>query len=192
MCGLVVSSMVKLQEEMKARVGPWLECLASSVQSLLTVCPDGIVIHEQSHGHALDRWTDELWVLALRRNGRGLGRFPCHDDPQLLGLRDGRVGFQGIRNYLYSLNDTINPSTYKTLDRSGYFGVHRRGVGGDAVGSGAEPHRQARLHGQPVPPTPFSNWVLEGDFNLGQEAPRAEVWELAHCPARAELRRVER
>ncbi|KAK0434554.1 Fungalysin metallopeptidase-domain-containing protein [Desarmillaria tabescens] len=34
---------------------------------------------------------------------------------------------QGIRNYPYSLNDTINPSTYQTLDKPGYWGVHAIG-----------------------------------------------------------------
>ncbi|KAK1235572.1 hypothetical protein PQX77_001193 [Marasmius sp. AFHP31] len=33
----------------------------------------------------------------------------------------------GIRNYPYSMNDTINPSTYKTLDKPGYWGVHAIG-----------------------------------------------------------------
>ncbi|KAJ9111713.1 hypothetical protein QFC19_001073 [Naganishia cerealis] len=34
---------------------------------------------------------------------------------------------KGIRNYRYSTNDTVNPSTYKTLDRPGYWGVHAIG-----------------------------------------------------------------
>ena len=33
----------------------------------------------------------------------------------------------GIRNFPYSLNDTTNPSTYKTLDKPGYWGVHAIG-----------------------------------------------------------------
>jgi len=33
----------------------------------------------------------------------------------------------GIRNYPYSLNKTVNPSTYKTLDKPGYWGVHAIG-----------------------------------------------------------------
>jgi len=33
----------------------------------------------------------------------------------------------GIRNYPYSLNDTVNPSTYSTLDKPGYWGVHAIG-----------------------------------------------------------------
>lgn len=33
----------------------------------------------------------------------------------------------GIRNYVYSTNSTVNPSTYKTLDRPGYWGVHAIG-----------------------------------------------------------------
>jgi extracellular elastinolytic metalloproteinase len=34
---------------------------------------------------------------------------------------------KGIRNYKYSSNSTINPSTYKTLDKPGYWGVHAIG-----------------------------------------------------------------
>jgi extracellular elastinolytic metalloproteinase len=33
----------------------------------------------------------------------------------------------GIRNYVYSLNHTVNPSTYKILDNPGYWGVHAVG-----------------------------------------------------------------
>jgi len=33
----------------------------------------------------------------------------------------------GIRNFRYSTNTTVNPSTYKTLDKPGYWGVHAIG-----------------------------------------------------------------
>lgn len=33
----------------------------------------------------------------------------------------------GIRNYPYSTNKEINPSTYETLDKPGYWGVHAIG-----------------------------------------------------------------
>src|SRR3982074_1213193 len=33
----------------------------------------------------------------------------------------------GIRNFPYSLDTTVNPSTYKTLDKPGYWGVHAIG-----------------------------------------------------------------
>lgn len=33
----------------------------------------------------------------------------------------------GIRNFVYTTNSTTNPSTYKTLDRPGYWGVHAIG-----------------------------------------------------------------
>lgn len=33
----------------------------------------------------------------------------------------------GIRNYPYSTNETVNPSTYKILDQGRYFGVHAIG-----------------------------------------------------------------
>jgi len=34
---------------------------------------------------------------------------------------------KGIRNYLYSVDDKVNPSLYKTLDKPGYWGVHAIG-----------------------------------------------------------------
>jgi len=34
---------------------------------------------------------------------------------------------KGIRNYVYSLDKEVNPSTYKTLDKPGYWGVHAIG-----------------------------------------------------------------
>jgi len=34
---------------------------------------------------------------------------------------------KGIRNYVYSNDTTVNPSTYKTLDGPGYWGVHAIG-----------------------------------------------------------------
>ena len=34
---------------------------------------------------------------------------------------------KGIHNYPYPLNETINPSTYKTLDKPGYWGMHAIG-----------------------------------------------------------------
>jgi extracellular elastinolytic metalloproteinase len=34
---------------------------------------------------------------------------------------------EGIRNFIYSINNTVNPSTYKTLDKPGYWGVHAIG-----------------------------------------------------------------
>ncbi|KAF8833576.1 hypothetical protein BDN67DRAFT_705628 [Paxillus ammoniavirescens] len=33
----------------------------------------------------------------------------------------------GIRNYIYALDTIINPSTYQTLDKPGYWGVHAIG-----------------------------------------------------------------
>lgn len=34
---------------------------------------------------------------------------------------------KGIRNFPYTTNFTVNPSTYKTLDKPGYWGVHAIG-----------------------------------------------------------------
>lgn len=33
----------------------------------------------------------------------------------------------GIRKYIYSTDEKVNPSTYKTLDKPGYWGVHAVG-----------------------------------------------------------------
>ncbi|KAL0566263.1 hypothetical protein V5O48_015751 [Marasmius crinis-equi] len=98
----------------------------------------GIVIHELSHGLSTRLtggpmnsgclgWGEsggmgEGWGDFLATTIRSTKKY--HDYPMgaWAANRDG-----GIRNYPYSMNDTINPSTYKTLDKPGYWGVHAIG-----------------------------------------------------------------
>ncbi|KAI1789881.1 Fungalysin metallopeptidase-domain-containing protein [Ganoderma leucocontextum] len=98
----------------------------------------GIVIHELSHG------------LSTRLTG-GPANSGCLGWGEAGGMGEGWGDFlattirsnkvysdypmgswaanveKGIRNYPYSLNETTNPSTYKTLDKPGYWGVHAIG-----------------------------------------------------------------
>ncbi|KAI0667448.1 Fungalysin metallopeptidase-domain-containing protein [Trametes maxima] len=98
----------------------------------------GIVIHELSHG------------LSTRLTG-GPANSGCLGWGEAGGMGEGWGDFlattirsnkiysdyamgswaanrdNGIRNYPYSLNDTVNPSTYQTLDKPGYWGVHAIG-----------------------------------------------------------------
>jgi len=98
----------------------------------------GIVIHELSHG------------LSTRLTG-GPGNSGCLGWGEAGGMGEGWGDFlattirssknysdyamgawaankdTGIRNYVYSLDEGVNPSTYKTLDQPGYWGVHAIG-----------------------------------------------------------------
>ncbi|KAF9005061.1 extracellular elastinolytic metallo proteinase [Cyathus striatus] len=98
----------------------------------------GIVIHELSHGLSTrltggpknsgclgwgesggmgEGWGD--WLATTIRSTQKYSDYPMGS---WAANRDN-----GIRNYPYSLNDTVNPSTYKTLDKPGYWGVHAIG-----------------------------------------------------------------
>ncbi|KAF7986732.1 hypothetical protein HWV62_20290 [Athelia sp. TMB] len=98
----------------------------------------GIVIHELAHGLSTrltggpansgclgwgeaggmgEGWGDFL-ATTIRSNAN-------YSDYAMGAWAANRVG--GIRNYVYSLDNTINPSTYKTLDKPGYWGVHAIG-----------------------------------------------------------------
>ncbi|KAM0746933.1 hypothetical protein T439DRAFT_329204 [Meredithblackwellia eburnea MCA 4105] len=99
----------------------------------------GIVIHEYSHG------------ISTRLTG-GPANSGCLGWGEAGGMGEGWGDFfatmirmhsinetefsmgewassrkNGIRNYKYSRNMTVNPSTYKTLDKPGYWGVHAIG-----------------------------------------------------------------
>jgi len=79
---------------------------------------------------------------------------------------------KGIRNYIYSLNDTVNPSTYKTLDSPGYWGVHAIGeVWAEILWVTSQ--RLIAKHGYSetlFPPQPLSNGTVpEGDFYRSAE-----------------------
>jgi extracellular elastinolytic metalloproteinase len=98
----------------------------------------GIVIHELSHGLStrLTGGPANSGCLGWGESGgmgEGWGDFLAttirstknYSDYSMGEWAANRVG--GIRNYVYSLDKTINPSTYKTLDKPGYWGVHAIG-----------------------------------------------------------------
>ncbi|EIN04226.1 hypothetical protein PUNSTDRAFT_93317 [Punctularia strigosozonata HHB-11173 SS5] len=98
----------------------------------------GIVIHELAHGLStrLTGGPANSGCLGWGESGgmgEGWGDFLAttirstanYSDYPMGEWAANRVG--GIRNYVYSLDETINPSTYKTLDKPGYWGVHAIG-----------------------------------------------------------------
>ncbi|KAJ6632572.1 extracellular elastinolytic metallo proteinase [Mycena sp. CBHHK59/15] len=98
----------------------------------------GIVIHELSHGLStrLTGGPMNSGCLPFGESGgmgEGWGDFLATTIRSTSNYSDYAMGSwaanrpSGIRNYPYSLNETINPSTYKTLDKPGYFGVHAIG-----------------------------------------------------------------
>ncbi|KAH9987985.1 Fungalysin metallopeptidase-domain-containing protein [Russula vinacea] len=98
----------------------------------------GIVIHELSHGLSI-RLTGgpaNSGCLGWGESGgmgEGWGDFLATIIRSKADYSDFPMGAwaanqaKGIRNYPYSLDNTINPSTYKTLDKPGYWGVHAIG-----------------------------------------------------------------
>ncbi|KAL1741139.1 Fungalysin metallopeptidase-domain-containing protein [Schizophyllum fasciatum] len=98
----------------------------------------GIVIHEFAHGLStrLTGGPANSGCLGWGESGgmgEGWGDFIAtsirstanYSDYPMGAWAANRAG--GIRNYPYSLNETVNPSTYKTLDKPGYWGVHAIG-----------------------------------------------------------------
>ncbi|OWZ33300.1 extracellular elastinolytic metalloproteinase [Cryptococcus neoformans c45] len=105
----------------------------------------GIVIHEYSHGLSTrltggpansgclgygeaggmgEGWGDA--IATLIRQVEEHKNFENGTDVFSMGAWAANSN-RGIRNYKYSTNFTINPSTYKTLDKPGYWGVHAIG-----------------------------------------------------------------
>jgi extracellular elastinolytic metalloproteinase len=98
----------------------------------------GIVIHELSHGLSIRLtggpansgclgWGEsggmgEGWGDFLATTIRSNANYSDYPMGAWAANEDG-----GIRNYPYSLDESINPSTYKTLDKPGYWGVHAIG-----------------------------------------------------------------
>jgi len=98
----------------------------------------GIVIHELSHGLStrLTGGPSDSGCLGWGESGgmgEGWGDFLATTIRSNEVYSDYAMGAwaanrpNGIRNYIYSLNMTVNPSTYKTLDKPGYWGVHAIG-----------------------------------------------------------------
>ncbi|KAG8844046.1 Fungalysin/Thermolysin Extracellular metalloproteinase 5 [Tulasnella sp. 330] len=98
----------------------------------------GIVIHELSHGLStrLTGGPANSGCLGWGESGgmgEGWGDFLATTIRSTKNYSDFAMGAwaanrpTGIRNYIYSLDETVNPSMYKTLDGPGYWGVHAIG-----------------------------------------------------------------
>ncbi|KAG9312510.1 Fungalysin metallopeptidase-domain-containing protein [Chiua virens] len=98
----------------------------------------GIVIHELSHGLStrLTGGPKNSGCLGWGEAGgmgEGWGDFIATSVRSTSTYTDYAMGawaanrLDGIRNYPYSTNTDINPSTYETLDKPGYWGVHAIG-----------------------------------------------------------------
>ncbi|KAF9446319.1 extracellular elastinolytic metallo proteinase [Macrolepiota fuliginosa MF-IS2] len=98
----------------------------------------GIVIHEYSHGLStrLTGGPANSGCLGWGESGgmgEGWGDFLATTIRANRNYSDYAMGAwaanreDGIRNFIYSTDDRINPSTYKTLDKPGYWGVHAIG-----------------------------------------------------------------
>lgn len=138
----------------------------------------GIVIHELSHGLStrLTGGPANSGCLGWGESGgmgEGWGDFLAtvirsnknYSDYPMGAWAANRVG--GIRNFVYSLNNTINPSTYKTLDKPGYWGVHAIGeVWAEILWVVSQ--KLIKKHGYAdtlFPPLPLEDGTIpEGDF----------------------------
>ncbi|EGN97406.1 hypothetical protein SERLA73DRAFT_184099 [Serpula lacrymans var. lacrymans S7.3] len=98
----------------------------------------GIVIHELSHGLStrLTGGPANSGCLGWGESGgmgEGWGDFLATTIRSTSSYSDYAMGAwaanrpTGIRNFIYSTDKAINPSTYKTLDKPGYWGVHAIG-----------------------------------------------------------------
>jgi extracellular elastinolytic metalloproteinase len=98
----------------------------------------GIVIHEYSHGLStrLTGGPANSGCLGWGESGgmgEGWGDFLATTIRSNRNYSDYAMGawaanrVTGIRNFVYSLDEKINPSLYKTLDKPGYWGVHAIG-----------------------------------------------------------------
>lgn len=98
----------------------------------------GIVIHEFSHGLStrLTGGPANSGCLGWGEAGgmgEGWGDFLATTIRSNKKYSDYNMGGWaantelGIRKYIYSLDKDVNPSTYKTLDKPGYWGVHAVG-----------------------------------------------------------------
>ena len=98
----------------------------------------GIVIHEYAHGIStrLTGGPANSACLGWGESGgmgEGWGDFFATSIRANKNYSDYAMGAwaantpKGIRNYVYSNDTNINPSTYKTLDKPGYWGVHAIG-----------------------------------------------------------------
>ncbi|THH26461.1 hypothetical protein EUX98_g7729 [Antrodiella citrinella] len=149
----------------------------------------GIVIHEYSHGLStrLTGGPANSGCLGWGESGgmgEGWGDFLGTTIRSNKNYSDYAMGAwaanrpTGIRNFVYSLNDTINPSTYKTLDKPGYWGVHAIGEVWAEILWVVSQNLIAK-HGfsdSLYPPQPNADGTVpEGDFYRAQEYTAAGV-----------------
>ncbi|KAJ1969850.1 hypothetical protein IWQ62_000348 [Dispira parvispora] len=100
----------------------------------------GIIIHEYTHGVStrLTGGPANSGCLGWGEAGgmgEGWGDFvatvlrmtPTTTNTAVFSMGSYANAGAGIRKYNYSTNMTINPSTYKTMDSPGYWGVHAKG-----------------------------------------------------------------
>ncbi|KDN37955.1 hypothetical protein RSAG8_09806, partial [Rhizoctonia solani AG-8 WAC10335] len=98
----------------------------------------GVLIHELTHGLSarLTGGHADSGCLGTSESagmGEGWGDFfattiRSNQDHQYYPMGSWAANKEGgIRNYLYSANMTVNPSTYETLDEPGYWSIHAIG-----------------------------------------------------------------
>ncbi|KAF8530045.1 Fungalysin metallopeptidase-domain-containing protein [Hysterangium stoloniferum] len=138
----------------------------------------GIVIHELAHGLST-RMTGGPADSSCLGWGEAGGMGEGWGDYLATTIRSNKVYSDyamgswaankddGIRNYIYSLNMSVNPSTYKTLDKPGYWGVHAIGeVWAEILW--VTSHNLITKYGFSdtlFPPQPLANGTVpEGDF----------------------------
>ncbi|KAF8315785.1 Fungalysin metallopeptidase-domain-containing protein [Cantharellus anzutake] len=143
----------------------------------------GIVIHELAHGLStrLTGGPANSGCLGWGESGgmgEGWGDFIATTVRSTSAYKDYPMGAwaanqeRGIRNYPYSTDMSINPSTYKTLDKPGYWGVHAIGEVWAEILWVIE-QEFIKKHGFSdtlFPPQPDENGdIPEGDFYHKQE-----------------------
>ncbi|KZV98936.1 hypothetical protein EXIGLDRAFT_739121 [Exidia glandulosa HHB12029] len=138
----------------------------------------GIVIHEYAHGLStrLTGGPADPSCLSFGEGGgmgEGWGDFLATMIRSNENYSDYPMGAwaanteKGIRNYPYSLDFEINPSTYKTLDKPGYWGVHAIGeVWAEILWVIAQKFIKKHGFSQTLlPPQPLADGIVpEGDF----------------------------
>ncbi|KIJ19684.1 hypothetical protein PAXINDRAFT_8169 [Paxillus involutus ATCC 200175] len=132
------NSMAEAQSHIDATI---TYCCRMYLWNMASPQPDGdmeagIVIHELAHGlsprltgrpknSGCQGWGEsggmgEGWGNFIATSVRSTSTYCDYAMGTWASNREG-----GIRNYIYSLNTTVNPSTYKTLDKPGYWALDR-------------------------------------------------------------------
>ncbi|KAF8632352.1 hypothetical protein AX15_001910 [Amanita polypyramis BW_CC] len=149
----------------------------------------GIVIHELSHGLStrLTGGPANSACLGWGESG-GMGEGWGDFLATMIRSHEGETEFPmgawaanrtvGIRHYIYSINDTVNPSFYKTLDRPQYWGVHAVGeVWAEILWIAAQDLIEKYGFSNTLyPPTPLEDGTIpDGDFFQSDSATALKV-----------------